>query len=118
MSKITLTPNSLSRDSSYRVTIHQDPFRALFARSLLLLTAYSSLTLAVASTKVISIAVQGAGSGSKQVLSLIRGEEANIVLLPGDSGYDPSTGSPRDNNFTQARAANINSLYPWTKRPV
>ena len=72
-------------------------------RALLILPfAFALPTAALAATKVAFVADQGVGSGARAVLSLIKEEGADIVLIQGDLGYDDDAAAQWEQNLTDA----------------
>ncbi|MFK7997154.1 MAG: metallophosphoesterase [Granulosicoccus sp.] len=79
----------------------------MLASGLILLIACLVAPLAYASTKVAFIADQGISSSSRAVLSLIAGENTDIVVIQGDLGYEPDTALQWDQNLTNALGRNF-----------
>ncbi len=68
--------------------------------SLLLAIACSAETKVIPATKVAFIADQGTGNESRAVLALIAHENADVVLIQGDLGYEPDKALKWDQNIS------------------
>ena len=99
-----LIPNEFSSTKSLQNTsvypLPRISSSVLLAR-LLLPIALALSTAASAATKVAFIADQGTGSGAKAVLSMIKDEGADIVLIQGDLGYELNAAVEWEQNLNE-----------------
>lgn len=80
------------------------------ARLLTLIALVSGLVMltpAFAGNKVAFIGDQGVGSNARAVLSLIKSENADMVLIQGDLGYDENTARDWDANLSNILGVNF-----------
>ena len=100
MHHISLYPGNLINKALLRKIRKSRLIVSVIAAFLILAFAFALPNVASAATKVAFVADQGVGSGARAVLSLIKDEEADIVLIQGDLGYDDDVAAQWEQNLT------------------
>ena len=110
MGPVVLTFNEFSSLTSLRNAISCNSPRnstPVWLACLMLPIALSLSAVASAATKVAFIADQGTGGGARSVLSMIKDEGADILLIQGDLGYELNSAVEWEKNLNDYLGENF-----------